>query len=1027
LYSRNVSGQHVKGEASISKAMVDALTERLHSDAKQTKKVRIVGLVDTPTRMTSLGNQMVLLFGEALKKNSAIELVQHLEATTAAEESLLLYMGLSKLPGGRTFSPQSDVTMEFRVTETDAIGKTFEETGIELGLRWQPAGKPPSKWITVSGKVGGYDALASQAWQHLEKERSATPAKPSQAVFDNLATRRKQAKLEMQAARSLQPSDDMTKAQLLTAKIRHLDIAMKLDPQFRAASKLRLQSWHGYLGYHYAQWEGSRNSYAQIYRVEQHDERFSARLQRDHWMQSYAWLAVRMSPLMSLYMNQPTGLEARKDRPAIESLRRMIDRSVRGSVRNLTSGTPRFLPVVYRGMVQFEPDTATRRKWLESVVRSVQEQIGQLKTIRRNDQPNLTFRAYWICLLAAELFTQDSQPERGIEVLAYIQKRLEDPKGPRLDASQYPDMYGIMSRVANLQQDPTEKKRIQRWVNAQTPIETLNFVTSDRYSSPARLRWFSGEYVSYKPTKINIVSKQGYAIRLIPMGVVGKYIYLRKPHSHEKTIGQMFRIEIDHSGRLVGKSVPTGAVGSRKATHRWDPVEELPCPPISHAHSITVLATTSKYLLVGTHKRGLWVFDPIEKTWTSITPHDGLPHEYIRTLMPVSATDVISYAEYSTERKSAKYRYRIHIPSKEITVLQKSVYQWNAQGKGSHTGTPFRSPIGALWNTGNAWWGYDFHQGLLKDALSPKPKLRKAPGLPAKGWSVQYDRGNRIPPVWVGERLYITPHGGGGVLGVNKTGKVEDTICTGSTALLPGYKHQWYVTDVKQPGSIPAYDTVTSPGNRYLWFMGSPGTIIYDTKKQLFYGPVTVRVDKEVAVGTEAGFYESSPWGGIFFKDRKQLIEVAKKAGRYGTSKAYETFRDEAIAKLPPVYRARFLLGLRRFEEAQAVLGDHLKKKPDDPLAILLQGMLLDVQDTTAVAPARTWYQKLVAMDDPRAKFTGLYMQLPMLVREKQWSQAAGVLKRIREQFPRIEESFSREIDGLEKKIKRNLKSEISP
>jgi hypothetical protein len=144
LYLRNVSGQHVKGEASISKAMVDALTERLHSDAKQTKKVRIVGLVDTPTRMTPLGNQMVLLFGEALKKNPAIELVQHLEATTAAEESLLLYMGLSKLPGGRTFSPQSDVTMEFRVTETDAIGKTFEETGIELGLRWQPAGNPPS-------------------------------------------------------------------------------------------------------------------------------------------------------------------------------------------------------------------------------------------------------------------------------------------------------------------------------------------------------------------------------------------------------------------------------------------------------------------------------------------------------------------------------------------------------------------------------------------------------------------------------------------------------------------------------------------------------------------------------------------------------------------------------------------------------------------------------------------------------------------------------------------------------------------
>ena len=153
-------------------------------------------------------------------------------------------------------------------------------------------------------------------------------------------------------------------------------------------------------------------------------------------------------------------------------------------------------------------------------------------------------------------------------------------------------------------------------------------------------------------------------------------------------------------------------------------------------------------------------------------------------------------------------------------------------------------------------------------------------------------------------------------------------------------------------------------------------------------------------------------------------------SGRWGKLSDYKKFVDAALDKQPPVIRARSLLGLRRFEESQAVLDAYfenarLEKEKKDyyyPLAILAQGMLLDVQDTAAVTPARKWYQKLAAMDDPRAKVTGLYMQLPMLVREKQWAQAAEVLKAIREQFPQIQYFDMQEIDRLEREIKRATK-----
>ena len=61
--------------------------------------------------------------------------VHHLEAASAKEESLLLLMGLSRLPGSRQFLPQADATLELRLREGDGRGKTFEETPVEITVR----------------------------------------------------------------------------------------------------------------------------------------------------------------------------------------------------------------------------------------------------------------------------------------------------------------------------------------------------------------------------------------------------------------------------------------------------------------------------------------------------------------------------------------------------------------------------------------------------------------------------------------------------------------------------------------------------------------------------------------------------------------------------------------------------------------------------------------------------------------------------------------------------------------------------
>ena len=83
-------------------------------------------------RLEPLARRLQRLFEEAVARSPRLTPVHHLEAASAKEESLLLLMGLSRLPGGRQFLPQADATVELRVREGDGRGKTFEETPVEI-------------------------------------------------------------------------------------------------------------------------------------------------------------------------------------------------------------------------------------------------------------------------------------------------------------------------------------------------------------------------------------------------------------------------------------------------------------------------------------------------------------------------------------------------------------------------------------------------------------------------------------------------------------------------------------------------------------------------------------------------------------------------------------------------------------------------------------------------------------------------------------------------------------------------------
>jgi hypothetical protein len=195
-----------------------------------------VATPDGVDRLDSMADHLGQMIEEVAARVPGVCVVQHLEALSSKEESLLLLLGQARLAEGREFSPQADRLLSVELTAKDAKGKPLEnDTALEIRFRLSPDGTH-GEWVRVQGSVADWSHLASQACQLLARQLGQIDADTTDKYVTEMILRRRQAEAELEAAMRKLPRGHGEYDR------ERIAVAMKLDPTYEEAAFTFVQS-----------------------------------------------------------------------------------------------------------------------------------------------------------------------------------------------------------------------------------------------------------------------------------------------------------------------------------------------------------------------------------------------------------------------------------------------------------------------------------------------------------------------------------------------------------------------------------------------------------------------------------------------------------------------------------------------------------------------------------------------------------------------------------------------------------------
>ncbi len=961
-------------------------------------------------RIAPLAARLGQVFEQAVARSPGLVAVRHLEAASAKEESLMLLMGLSRLPGGRQFVPQADATIELGLREGDGRGKTFEETPVEITVHVTRADAEEGQSLVVGGTVGEFDAAAARAWEQLaETLREAQPAAAADWLSE-MAVRRRQAEAELRAGAALDPNLPQERRAL--ARLAHVESALKIDPTCEPAAHQRILVLYELVASRLSDPNDAETRHRLILEAARYMERFDGNFEHRSEILSRVWLGVRFTPLFRFFDGGTAPLTPEL-RQLLDAMQRLIEQSLSGDIRGFDrGGTSRMLLVFYRGTAAAGVPLERRRQWLDEMLRRADEQAKQSEKIDAQFRTlvlegHLCFR---VC--AAELAIDDAEIARARQLMAQVQSRF----GQVGDHNH--DLVQLMRRVIERIDDAPGLAEFDRWVK---------HVQSQRVRT-LLIRWpaievFRDEVRTEKWITRTMPRVEGIGIHHAPLApgdyrapisalvegdgrlyvVMGGNNPISWDHFRGSASGGPSQwigsLSLDDAGRPVGDLHHEKRTGSELL----DAVTLLPQPGVDPPLHVLAATYLARRLYLGTLRNGLLVFDPTTERWSRFGPEQGLPAEGVYAVHPLDGQTLFC-AGRSEQRALACYTLRL--PEGTVTLRHRM------------EGELSRSLPAMFWHDGQSLRAWSRHR-LCDDLLAPELKVtRQDCGVPY-GWAYpdaslgcNYPEGF-IACAEVDGRRFVT---NAGLQEFDARGKIVRSWW-GKSNYDTHYGPEF---SLSLPPDCPIQSMYMVAAGERLVFIGSESVLAWDPKTDTWYGPLAV-TEACHAVGTRRGIWLGTGEG-LVFVAMDNLLATAERLGRVMTTDQYRRRQQEVIAAMPPVDRAKVAYSMRQLDQAKKLTQTALEDDPECAEALLLMGYLHDVWALNQPEVAMEYYGRLAELTaNPNASFTGMYRRLVFLRAQKRWPEAMTVIEKIDATFPRLYDFHQRGIDWWRNHIQEQL------
>ncbi len=951
-------------------------------------KVRVVDPVvgHLFSRLDPLADRLKAAFEQAVIRDGKLCLVRHLQAATAKEESLLILLGHTRLPGNRRFVPQAHATLETRLAEIDPLGKSFNETTVRLELRVEKGG--PAKWQGVTGKVAGWDTVTADAWRVAAGLLAKIDPKAAEDFLRDMAVRPRQAEAEMEKLRSLgafrYPDVDGFRAGsvapgVLDQLIQTAAVAAKLDPTNKGAAFVHLK-------FSYVKRAAiARKAPLRARELFGPIMRGALRyLEQPGGPRGTRSEAADIANASIGGMLSARGVPTPPDHDTLNAMARLADlvMRVRDSLGRslLDSG---YLVKQIADAMAAAGMSETRDRWLDRSLAYLDAKV--LAAHRPRGLYGRDFELTFTSLRSRRIIAalDAGRPVQARRLLVEMMAMM-----PHARFFRNPTRWELPASAARLK-DPALVSQVKKWLAQRDSIRSTFVPMGVDWPGERLMAYPDAPVIDADPVSFRLVGGQaGLTVAYLePIGVVGRRMYATvsmgggyssslypRGHKHFAKGVRYGVVEVDAAGRPVRAEVV-----------------QLPRPDPRLETWITFTRIIHGRLCVGTRWAGLFVYDPKTRRWRVYGPPQGLPHWRVQQALGLDGEKLLC----SGGGWGGEVLFTLDLASGEVVPRRR---------------TPLNTehPCG-VWPAGGKWLGL-VRSGVIADMLSPDPAIRNWDPKTPQGWPREQvlqsaGRGGSVPPPLVmahvaGRRFVVFPDS---LREIDDRGKV---LREWTTPFWPRLSKVDYTTyhlngyyKMALPGEVPGRILLGDDGT-YLYFGGPAGVACFDPANDRWYGPVKVRgagsYTHEHAIVLPGGLWVGR--GPLI--PRTDIIAAAKKAGLVASSQQLRKRLDQKIAAAPPLDRAKLAFSLRRFDPARALLKEVLTAEPANVEALIVMGLLHEPHALNEPDKALPFFRLAAqrARTDPAAA-AGMLLQLEWYCRENQPKKARAVARRMLNRF----------------------------